>query len=80
MTLSPLAVMLGLVIGQRLGELVIARRNTKALLARGGREVGARHYPLFIVLHTSWIAAMALFIPYDAWPDMRLIALYRRRL
>lgn len=76
MIISPLAVMLGLVIGQRLGELVIARRNTRALLARGGREVGARHYPLFIALHLAWIAAMALFIPLDAWPDMGLIALY----
>jgi methyltransferase len=76
MTISPLAIMLGLVIGQRLSELVIANRNTKRLLARGGREVGARHYPLFIVLHTSWIAAMALYIPWDRWPYLPLIALY----
>jgi methyltransferase len=76
MTISPLAVMLGLVIGQRLGELVIANRNTKRLIARGGREVGARHYPLFIVLHASWIAALAIFVPYDRWPYMPLIVLY----
>jgi len=76
MRISPLALMLGLVVGQRLGELVIANRNTKRLLARGGREVGARHYPLFIVLHTSWIAAMALLIPWDRWPYMPLIFLY----
>jgi len=76
MTISPLAVMLGLVIGQRLGELVIANRNTKRLIERGGREIGASHYPLFIVLHSSWIAAMAFFIPYDRWPYMPLIVVY----
>jgi methyltransferase len=76
MTISPLALMLGLVIGQRLGELVIANRNTKRLIERGGREIGAQHYPLFIVLHTSWIAAMAIFIPYDRWPYMPLIVVY----
>ncbi|HET9160042.1 MAG TPA: isoprenylcysteine carboxylmethyltransferase family protein [Caulobacteraceae bacterium] len=76
MTISPLALMLGLVIGQRLSELVIARRNTRRLLARGGREIGRQHYPLFIVLHAAWIAAMAIFIPYDRWPYMPLIVVY----
>jgi methyltransferase len=76
MTISPLAVMLGLVIGQRLGELLIANRNTKRLLARGGREIGAAHYPLFIVLHTAWLAAMAVFVPYDTHPILPLIAVY----
>jgi methyltransferase len=76
MTISPLAVMLGLVIGQRLGELVIANRNTKRLIARGGREVGARHYPLFILLHAGWLASLAIFVPFDRWPYMPLIVLY----
>jgi methyltransferase len=76
MTISPLALMLGLVVGQRLGELVIARRNTRRLLARGGREVGAAHYPLFILLHTAWIAALAIFVPYDRWPYLPLIVIY----
>jgi methyltransferase len=76
MTISPLALMLGLVVGQRLGELVIARRNTRRLLARGGREVGAAHYPLFILLHTAWIASLAIFVPYDRWPYLPLIVIY----
>jgi methyltransferase len=75
-TVSPLALMLGLVIGQRLGELVIADRNTKRLLARGGREIGAGHYPLFIVLHTAWLAALAIFVPFDRQPNVELIGLY----
>ena len=76
MTISPLALMLGLVIGQRLGELVIANRNTKRLLAQGGREIGAGHYPLFIVLHTAWLASLALFVPFDRHPNLELIGLY----
>ena len=44
---------------QRLIELVHAQRNSRALIERGGREVGAEHYPLFIVLHLSWLVAIA---------------------
>lgn len=47
-----------LVAAQRLGEVALANRNTKRLLAAGGREVGARHYPLFILLHGAWLAAL----------------------
>ena len=43
---------------QRLLELVHAQRNSRALIERGGREVGAEHYPLFIVLHLSWLVAI----------------------
>jgi methyltransferase len=75
--LPALPLVLGFVIGQRLGELVLARRNTRRLIAEdGGVEHGAAHYPLFILLHTSWIAAMALFIPWSAAPNMALLALY----
>jgi methyltransferase len=48
---------------QRLGELWLARRNTARLMAAGAVEVGAGHYPLFVLLHGTWIAAMALSIP-----------------
>ncbi|MDJ0683345.1 MAG: isoprenylcysteine carboxylmethyltransferase family protein [Alphaproteobacteria bacterium] len=47
-----------LVAAQRLGEVALANRNTRRLLAAGGREVGARHYPLFILLHGAWLAAL----------------------
>jgi methyltransferase len=55
----------------RLGELELSRRNAARLLARGGREVGARHYPLFFLLHGGWFAALALLAP----PEPRLPAL-----
>ena len=35
-------------------ELVIARRNTARLLAAGGLERGARHYPLIVALHGAY--------------------------
>jgi len=59
MTFGWAYVLIGLLVTQRLGELAYARANTKALLAHGGEEVGAGHYPLFVILHASWLAAMA---------------------
>lgn len=44
---------------QRLGELVLARRNTARLKARGATEHGAAHYPAIVALHTAWVAAIA---------------------
>lgn len=45
---------------QRLAELILARRNTRRLLAAGAREHGAAHYPLIVALHAAWLAAIAL--------------------
>ncbi len=56
-------VILALVVVQRLGELVLAQRNTKALLARGAVEIGRRHYPLIVALHASWLIAIVWFLP-----------------
>ena len=70
---SPVLWILALVAGQRLGELVLAERNTRRLLAEGGREVGRRHYPLFIALHGTWIAAIALTTPLSTQPSWLLI-------
>jgi methyltransferase len=46
---------------QRLVELVIARRNTRALLARGAYEAGAAHYPAMIALHATWLLTLWIF-------------------
>jgi methyltransferase len=43
---------------QRLCELALARRNTRRLLARGAREVGAGHYPALVAFHASWLATL----------------------
>ena len=52
------ALILGFVTAQRLGELVLARRNTRRLLAQGAHEVGAAHYPLIVALHAAWLLGL----------------------
>jgi methyltransferase len=54
-------IILFLVTLQRLSELVIAHRNTTALKARGAIEHGARHYPVMVLLHGSWLAGLWWF-------------------
>lgn len=43
---------------ERLGELWLARRNTRILLDRGGVEVAAAHYPLIVALHAAWLIGL----------------------
>jgi methyltransferase len=46
---------------QRLGELVIAQRNTARLLSAGAIEVAPGHYPLMVALHTAWLIGLWYF-------------------
>tara|TARA_R110001599_G_scaffold64982_1_gene183243 strand:+ start:911 stop:1408 length:498 start_codon:yes stop_codon:yes gene_type:complete len=55
---------LGFIIAQRLSELVIAKRNTARLLAKGAYEVGESHYPVMVAMHSVWIACL-IFFGYD---------------
>ena len=48
---------------QRLGELWLSNRNTRALLARGGREADPGHYPLIVAVHVLWLAALWWLAP-----------------
>ncbi|EEB84690.1 isoprenylcysteine carboxyl methyltransferase family protein [Roseobacter sp. GAI101] len=52
---------LGFIVIQRLSELVIAKRNTANLLAKGAYEVGASHYPVMVVMHSAWITCLLIF-------------------
>lgn len=54
-----LALLLTIVIAQRLSELVLAKRNYQWAMQHGGKEYGADHYWLFIVLHTSWLVSLS---------------------
>ena len=56
-------VILALVTLQRLAELAIARRNTKALLAGGAYEASPGHYPLIVAVHAGWLAALWWLAP-----------------
>ena len=58
MTLAP--AVLALVTMQRVGELVLARRNTRGLLRRGGIEIAPGHYPAIIACHALWLATLWL--------------------
>jgi methyltransferase len=56
---------IGLVALQRLAELPYAARNTKRLLASGAIEYGRKHYPLFVVLHATWLLAIIFALPHN---------------
>lgn len=62
---------LALVTLQRLGELVLARRNTTRLLARGAREVAPGHYPLIVLLHAAWLIGLWLLVVGYGHGDVR---------
>jgi methyltransferase len=70
------ALILGLVVLQRTGELLLARRNTARLLREGAFEIGAGHYPLFILLHAAWLAAIAVSLRADTPIAPAPLALY----
>ena len=59
----PSVALLAFVILQRLVELPIARANTKRLLAEGGHEVGASHYPIIVALHAAWLVTLWWLAP-----------------
>ncbi len=70
------ALILGLVTAQRLGELVLARRNTRRLLAKGAHEVGAAHYPLIVALHAAWLLGLWYLTVYRAPADQHIEPLW----
>jgi methyltransferase len=67
-----------LVVLQRLGELLLANRNTKRLKAQGAVEIGAGHYPLIVLLHTAWLLAVLWLLPAPleiSWPWLAIFVL-----
>lgn len=52
------ALLLAFVTLQRLGELALARRNSRTLLADGAIEVAPGHYPAMVALHGAWLAGL----------------------
>lgn len=55
-------IVLTLVTGQRLAELLLSKRNTARLLARGGVEKAAGHYPFIVIMHAAWLAMLWFFV------------------
>ena len=54
---------IALVVLQRLGELVLANRNTQKLKAKGAVESGADHYRFIVLLHAAWLMAVLWLLP-----------------
>jgi methyltransferase len=58
---------------QRGAEELHSARNTRRLIAAGGREEGRDFYPVVAVAHLAWIGAIFFLIPPDAgivWPAL----------
>lgn len=60
---------------QRLGELVLARRNTARLLARGAVEIAPGHYPLVVLMHGAWLAGL-WWLAWDAPVNLAWLAVF----
>jgi methyltransferase len=69
-------IVLTYVVAQRLSELVWAQRNTRRLRAQGAIEHAPGHYPLFVLLHAGWLAAVAFIALPDARVDPAWLAFY----
>ena len=68
-------IILSLVTVQRLGELILARRNTRRLLARGAIESGAGHYPYIVLLHAAWLSGL-WWLAWDRPANLWLLAVF----
>lgn len=76
MIVSVWHILVTLIVLQRLVELAVARINTRRLLAAGGVEHGAGHYPLMVALHVAWLVCLVVFVPADAALDPLLFLLF----
>ncbi|MET8781217.1 MULTISPECIES: isoprenylcysteine carboxyl methyltransferase family protein [unclassified Streptomyces] len=70
------------VAGERVAELVVARRNRRWSTARGAIVAGQGHYPAMVALHTGLLVACPAeawlmerpFVPALAWPMLAVLA------
>ena len=69
-------VIVGFIVIQRLAELALARRNQRALAARGAIEVGRRHFPAIVALHAAWLVALLATIDPRTPASMPLLAVF----
>jgi methyltransferase len=68
-TLVAFTVLVALVGVERLGELVVSKRNAAWSMERGGVETGFGHYPFMVVLHSGLLVGALV----EAWvrrPDV----------
>lgn len=76
-------VVIGLVVVERIVELVVSERHSKAMLARGAFEHGRDHYPFMVALHTALLVGCLVepialdrpFVPAFALPMLAIAVL-----
>ena len=81
MALTWYTLLVAAVAGERVVELVVARRNLAWSRSQGGIEVGFSHYPVMVVLHVGLLvgclAEVALldrpFLPWLGWPMIAVL-------
>lgn len=81
MALSWYILLVAAVAGERLVELVVARRNLIWSRAQGGVEVGFGHYPFMVALHTALLVGCVAevwlldrpFLPWLGWPMLAIL-------
>ena len=74
--------LVGLIVLERLAELVITQRNARRLRSRGGLAVGDAHFPAMVVLHTGLLVAAPaevlllnrLFVSWLGWTALAVVA------
>lgn len=72
---------LGLLALQRVGELLLARRNERLMKAEGAYEVGAGHYRWIVLMHIGWFVSMIVEYllrqpePSPGWPVLLAVFL-----
>lgn len=65
-----------LVAAQRLAELIYGQRNARRLLDQGAVEAGAGHYPLLVLVHAGWLAALLVVAQRAPTVDGWLLGLF----
>ena len=74
--MSPLHWTLGLVLLERIVELILAHRNTTRLRRLGGIEADAKGYPYFVLMHAGWLASLVVVVPPAARPVWPLLGTF----
>lgn len=75
------AVLIALVVIERIAELVVSKRHAAWAFARGGIEHGRGHYPPMVVLHTALLIGCLVevfggdraFNPWLGWPMLAVV-------
>jgi methyltransferase len=68
-------ILLVLVVAQRAAELLLSSHNTRRLKERGAIEIAARHYPVMVAVHASWLVSLFV-LGHDRSLNMFALAVY----